>query len=259
MTIAFSPTVTVIVPCYNSARHLDDCLASVVGQSFQNWCLILVDDGSTDNSREIAKRWAEKDSRITCLEQSQNAGAGAARNRGLDAATGEYIAFLDADDRWHPDKLKNQLAFMHRMGSAFSCSAYVAERPGRPLRKISVPLKTNRRKLLRGNTIGCSTVIVKRTALADWRFPGLRRRQDFALWLSILNSVDYCWGLNETLSTYRIHDQSLSSDTRARLMANWALYRSVLGFSILRSSLYLGSHYVKALARRLISFLRPDH
>ena len=135
------PLVTVVTPVWNAAATLAEAVASVGAQTLPSWELILVDDASTDGSREIARRLAAEEPRIRLIERAENGGAAAARNDAIRAARGRLVAFLDADDRWHPEKLARQAAFMAARGHPLVYSAYrrIAA-DGRPLGVVRPPL-----------------------------------------------------------------------------------------------------------------------
>jgi teichuronic acid biosynthesis glycosyltransferase TuaG len=119
-----NPLISVITPCYNSARYIGQTIESVLAQTYQNWEMIIVDDCSTDNSFQLAREYAEKDKRIRVYRQEQNSGAALARNKAIMESHGKYVAFLDSDDLWLPEKLEKQLRFMRENGSDFSFTEY---------------------------------------------------------------------------------------------------------------------------------------
>ena len=184
------PLVTVVTPVWNAAATLAEAVASVGAQTLPDWELILVDDASTDGSREIARGLAAEEPRIRLIERATNGGAAAARNDAIRAARGRLIAFLDADDRWHPEKLARQAAFMAAGGHALVFSAYrrIAA-DGRPLGVVRPPLRVSRAELLKGNVIGCLTAVYDTAVFGRVEMPPLRRRQDYGLWLGLLRQV----------------------------------------------------------------------
>lgn len=227
-------------------------IASVLAQSFADFELLVIEDGSTDRSAALLREIAPTDARIRPLYHEANQGAAASRNTGLEAARGAYIAFLDADDVWHPEKLTTQMAWMQETNSVFSCTSYTRVREGQRRRKrVIVPRGVDREGLLKGNTIACSTVICQRTALGDLRFPPLKLRQDFALWLDLLGQVPRCDGLDVFLTTYHQRTDSLSAKLGQRLRWNWRLYRGHAGLSVMQSLRYMARHLASAAIRRV--------
>ncbi len=222
------PAVSIITPVRDAAATLAETVASVVAQTRGDWELLLIDDASSDGSLGLARALAAGDPRIRVLAQETHLGTAAARNRGIREATGRHIAFLDADDRWRPEKLARQLAFMAAGGHAFVFSAYQRmDADGRPLRVVPVPARVGYDELLRDNVIGCLTAIYDSAALGRVEMPPLVRRQDFGLWLRLLKLTPHAHGLDEVLADYRVRAGSLSRNKLAAARDNWRLYREV--------------------------------
>jgi glycosyltransferase involved in cell wall biosynthesis len=204
--------VNVIIPCYNSARFIGDALESVLRQTHGDTTALVVDDGSTDDTVRIARAFG---SRVTVLQQP-NSGPSAARNRGIDAADGEYIAFLDADDRWRPEKLSRQLAVFaaHQdCGLVHTAIRHIDEAgvvTGRPL---NAPLRRETAGeclalLLTRNTITTSSVVLRRQVLGSERFvTGLHAAEDWDLWLRLASRTQLGY-VDEELTEYRFHDNN---------------------------------------------------
>ena len=150
--------VSIITPCYNGARYLADTIESVLGQTYARWEMVIVDDGSTDDTPGIAKAYAARDRRVQLIRQ-QNAGTARARNVGMKRAKGQYIALLDADDLWEPDFLEKQLDFMAQTGAVCVCSAYRhIDENGREFQHPTVPpQRITPRDMRVMNRIGCLT------------------------------------------------------------------------------------------------------
>ena len=238
-----SPTVSIITPCFNAEKTLENTVASVLAQSYREWELILIDDHSTDATYTHVKRYAEKDPRIKAVRMETNGGAAKARNRGIEMAQGRYIAFIDADDLWHTDKLKTQISLMESNNLALSFTSYKRiDGGGKSLNNVGVPLKTNYKKLLKTNYIGCSTAIYDSKVVGKVLMPDIRKRQDFALWLKLLKKCEFAHGIKEPLTTYRVHKNSLSSNKANSARYNWHIYRNIEKLSLLRS-IYYFSHY----------------
>ena len=236
--------VSVITPAHNAERFLADTVRSVQAQTYQHWELWIVDDVSTDGTAAIAAGFAQDDRRVRHLRLDENLGPAGARNAGMDAATGRYVAFLDADDLWLPTKLEMQIAFMSRTGSHFSYTAYrMIDEDGTLIgRPVRVPEAIDYRGLLRNTTIGCLTVMLDRDHIGPARMPALRRHEDLALWYDILKRGFVAHGLQEDLARYRIVRGSRSRDKLATAAHMWKVYRDVEKLSLL-DSLWCYTHY----------------
>jgi len=251
MAAAGTPLVSVVTPVWNAAATLGAAVASVRAQSLGDWEMILVDDGSTDGSRALARGLAAADPRLRVLARADNGGAAAARNDGIRAARGRLIAFLDADDRWYPDKLARQTAFMAAGGHGLVFSGYRRVAPdGTPLGVVRPPARVSRHELLHGNVIGCLTAVYDTRVFGKVEMPPLRRRQDYGLWLTLLKSVPYAHALPEALADYRVQPGSLSGGKLGAVRATWTLYREVEGLGRGRAGWYLAHNLARALAKR---------
>lgn len=234
------------MPSYNSERHIAEAIGSVRSQTFADWELLVSDDCSTDSTREIVAGVAEADPRVCLLPLGENGGAAAARNNSLEHARGRYVAYLDSDDIWYPEKLERQLAFMRERGTAFSCCSYeVIGEDGVPLgRTVRMLDECDYMGFLTHNllqTVGimADTELLDRSLLV---MPPMRRRQDAATWLQVLKAGHTCHGVPEVLCGYRRVAGSLSSDKVKAAKGVWSLYRDVERLP-LRTSLYCFARY----------------
>ena len=247
-----APIVSVITPVWNAAATLAEAVASVQAQTEPAWEMILIDDGSTDGSRGLAEGLAAEDPRLRVIGFAANRGAAAARNAGIRAARGRFVAFLDADDRWYPEKLALQLGFMAREGVPFVFASYRRIDPaGRPLGLVRAPARVSYRDALGGNAIGCLTAVYDADFFGPVAMPDLRRRQDYGLWLELLKRTPYACGLPEVLADYRVQPGSLSSNKLVAARATWTVLREVAGLSRLRASWYFLRYAGGALRKRL--------
>lgn len=228
---ATAPLVTVIMPAYNSERHIAEAIESIQAQTLISWELCVTDDCSTDETANIVKSMATKDERIRYEKQAVNQGAAAARNASLNRARGRYIAYLDADDVWYPNKLERQIEFMKQHSAAFSCASYeVIDEEGAPKgRTVIMPAKTDWWGYLTNNylqTVGIMADLEKvdRSLL---RMPDMRRRQDAATWLQVLKAGHECYGVPDVLCGYRRVAGSLSSNKAKAVKGTWYFYRSI--------------------------------
>jgi len=206
------PLVSIVTPCYNCEKYIGEAIESVLAQTYTNWEMFIIDDGSTDNSFNIAKHFAQKDERIKLIKQEQNNGVSIARNKAIELSKGEYLAFLDSDDLWLPEKLEKQLTFMVEKNCDFSFTRYEhIDENGESLNKIArVIKKLTYKKMLFHDFVGCLTVMYKQNLNDKIYHPILRNCDDYALFLKVLQHVKNAIGYNENLAKYRILKNSLS-------------------------------------------------
>lgn len=246
------PNVSVITPVYNAEKFLKETIDSVLKQSYKDFEYLLIDDCSTDNSPEIVKAYAEKDSRVKYIKLQENSGAAVARNTGLEHAQGRYIAFVDSDDLWYPEKLEKQLTFMQENNEAFTYTKYehITE-DGEIQSAPDFPERLNYSGLLKNTAIACSTVVIDREVIGDFRMPLVRKGQDTATWLKILRDHDYAYLVDEILNQYRGREGSLSSNKIDALKRTWNTYRNLENL-LLPKALYYFTFYIwNAVKRRL--------
>ena len=235
------PLVSVITPTYNSEVFISETIESVRSQTYTNWELILVDDASSDTTVEILKKYATLDQRITFFLLEKNSGAAIARNMAIEKASGSFIAFLDADDLWKPEKLSTQISFMLKKDIAVSFSSYeLMDEKGNSLGKMIKALPTvNYAKMLKSNYVGNLTGIYNADKLDKVYMPNIRKRQDWALWLKLIKKVGHAHSIAEPLAKYRVRENSISSNKLNLLKYNYTIYRKALNFGAFKSSLYL--------------------
>ncbi|WP_425235168.1 glycosyltransferase family 2 protein [Ulvibacterium sp.] len=248
------PLVSIIVPNFNGAKFLGQCIDSVLAQSYRNWELLICDDNSTDDSLEV----------ITCFDDAripppiiltENKGAAVARNECIQAAKGEYIAFLDNDDYWHPKKLEKQLHFMSRNNYHFTYTDYI-QFSEHYEKSVACKKHVSRRIMLRNNYILTSTAMYKAAAIGKIYMSDIRKRQDWSLFLNILDQTKKAYNLSEPLAYYRKHSRSLSSKKLGLLKYTYDFYHKVLGFgkfmTIIMVMQYLMYYFVKKIKERFL-------
>lgn len=225
--------VSIITPTYNAERTIASCIESVVAQTYQDWEMLITDDCSQDATVDIILRYAAADSRIRLFCQNENGGAGRARNNSIAEARGRYIAFLDADDRWMPAKLERQVSFMEESGAKVCYSSYVTcDAVGNVKGIVPCPKRVSYRDILSDDRMGCLTLIYDAEALGKVFMPLMRRRQDWALKILLLQQCGFALGVPDTLAVYRVSDGSLSNGGKSSLVKyNVAVYREVLHYS----------------------------
>lgn len=233
--------ISIIMPSYNSGKYICKSIDSVLRQTYKNFELIIIDDCSNDNTIEIVSSY--KDERIKILKNESNQGAGITRNKGLSLANGRFICFLDSDDYWRDDKLEKQLNFMLFNNIDFCFSAYdrVSEDDAF-ICKIGVPEKVSYSDMLKVCSIGCLTVMFDKDKFTDFSMPSIRKRQDYALWLKLLKQTPYAYGISESLGSYNIRENSISSNKLDAAKYQWQIYRDVENLNIFLASYYF-SHY----------------
>ncbi|MDC7995014.1 glycosyltransferase family 2 protein [Altibacter sp. HG106] len=240
--MASKPLISVITPLYNSAHTIAETLQSVQAQTYAHWEHIIVDDASTDGSEAIVQTFTANDERVTLISLNTNSGSGYCRNRGTETAKGDYIAFLDADDLWHPEKLERQLHFMKDHSCAVSYTSYLHIDPaGHPTGTRIVARPTlSYCEQHSNNYIGNLTGMYEVAALGKIEAPLLRKRQDWALWLeAIQRSGGPALGLQEDLAYYRTGSKSLSANKWKLIKYNYLFYKQHLGYGTLKSVYYL--------------------
>ena len=245
--------VSVIMPTYNSGRLLKDSIDSILNQTYHDLELLITDDNSSDvQTREILQYYSQKDERVNVLLLDSNHGPGYARNKSIERARGRYIAFCDSDDRWFPEKLEKQLAFMAKRKCALCYSSYImCDDTDKDLGITIAPAKMTFNKLKRDNQVGCLTAIYDTQMLGKkYYMPAIRKRQDWGLFLSILRDCKEAYAIQEPLAFYRIRQNSVSRNKLSLVKYNILIYQKVLGFSPLKANLYfffifIPNHFVK--------------
>ncbi|MCP1727914.1 glycosyltransferase involved in cell wall biosynthesis [Natronospira proteinivora] len=251
-----TPTTSIITPVHNSAAFLDACIDSVQAQTREDWELILVDDASSDDSRKRMAARAEDDARIRPIYLSQNQGAAVARNTAIEKARGRYIAFLDSDDLWAPDKLERQLALCEAQGAAFVYGAYTLRKensaPSRE-KTITPQARIHYRGLLNATIIATSTALYDREAFGGRVYmPEIRKRQDLGLWLKLLRRTDWAHGVVDSpVATICKRPGSLSDNKFSALYNTWRLYRDHEGLSASASLWHLANYATRAAFKYL--------
>lgn len=216
-----SGLVSVIMPSYNTAEYISESIASVRKQTYTDWELIIVDDCSADNTDEIVKPFLS-DKRIKYIKNETNSGAAVSRNRALREAKGKWIAFLDSDDLWHPEKLEKQIRFMEKNGYHFSYTNYTEiDKDGMPNGKyITGPRKITRRKMYDYCWMGCLTVMYDAEKVGLVQIEDIRKNNDYAMWLKICKK-SVCYLLNEVLAMYRRGRTDSISSHSVKTMIRW--------------------------------------
>lgn len=246
------PAVSVVMPAWNAEKTLEDSVRSVLCQTEENWELLIVDDASSDGTWEKILALSEADSRIRAVRNETGRGAGPTRNRGVELARAEWVAFLDSDDLWTGDKLSRQLALAEAFPETelfYTGSGFIGASGEKLDYVLHVPEKIDRRQLLRQNLISCSSVLARRELLL--RFPmqnGRALHEDFVTWIRILETQPYARGVDEPLLLYRLSENSKSSNKLRAAKMNWNAYRAA-GLGIPESLYYMGWYTLRGLRK----------
>lgn len=232
------PKVSIITATYNSALYIESVYNAIKEQNYPHWEWLVTDDCSTDSSLEILENIARHDNRVSVFKNAVNSGAAVSRNVSLANVTGEFIAFVDSDDLWLPNKLNEQIAFMQNNDAInFSFTAYeLIDGDSKRLNKV-VDATQERAfsyadQLCKKATMGCSTVILRRSAFSDLLMPLLRTGQDYALWLKLLKTGNKAYLFPKVLTQYRILPDSISRNKLKKIMRQWSIYRDIENLNI---------------------------
>ncbi len=233
--------VSIIIPVYNSETFLKRTINSVLEQSYKNWELLLIDDCSSDNSFKIIEDYCQKDIRINCFRLSINSGAAEARNLGILKAKGDFIAFLDSDDYWHPQKIEKQLNFMIHNKVKFCYTDYYLVDELTNKKTLYKALKNNLvyKDIERFNYIACSTVMLNLMNTKKFYMPNIRNRQDWGLWITVIKNFGKATRLNVPLTIYYKRNSSLSSNKFKMVKYHWFIYYKHLNFCLPKALFYL--------------------
>jgi teichuronic acid biosynthesis glycosyltransferase TuaG len=234
-----TPLVSIITPTYNSEKFIAETIRSVQSQSYSNWEMLVVDDCSTDATESIIKSFIKDDRRITFYKLEKNSGAGVARNQAIQMAGGRFIAFLDSDDLWKPEKLQKQVEFMLLNNLPFTFSFYdCIDEAGNLLNKrIEAPKTLHYLQLFFCNFVGNLTGIYDVNYFGKIPISGIRKRQDWMVWLTVLKKIRKGKPVRESLAFYRIRKDSISSSKVTLLQHNYTVYRLFHKFNVALSLL----------------------
>lgn len=242
--------VSIIMPAYNCEKYVVEAIESVINQTYSNFELLVIDDGSKDSTLQIINDFAEKDNRIKALQNEKNSGVSATRNRGISIAEGNWIAFLDSDDIWEEEKLEKQMNYAKENDAdfIFTGSSYIDEE-GKPYSGIfEVPEKVSYRKLLRHNVITCSSVLVKKKYFENIKMEKDEMHEDYAVWLRILKLGISAYGVNEPLLIYRISRNSKSGNKMKTIKMTYKVFRFV-GINSIGSAYFMMRHVLASVGK----------
>lgn len=218
--------VSIIMPSYNTGRFIKETIESVLDQSYPVWELIIVDDCSTDNTDDVVNQYLA-DERIRYIKNDTNSGAAVSRNRALREAKGKWIAFLDSDDLWEPDKLQKQISFMRDNDYHFSYTNYIEidEESKANGKSVTGPKRISKHGMYNYCWMGCLTVMYDADTVGLIQIADIKKNNDYAMWLKVCKKAN-CYLLNETLARYRKRSGSISNHGYMKLIKwHYKLYR----------------------------------
>lgn len=251
------PLISIVMPAYNSEKYIAKSIESVFNQTYKNWELIIIDDCSVDSTQTIIEEYSMSNEKVIVITNSENKGVSESRNKGIQRATGSWIAFLDSDDLWREDKLAKQVDQIIKTGERFfyTGSVYI-DSQGNPLKGYqNIPEKVNYKELLKCNIIPCSSVLIDKKLLLLFEMKVDALHEDYLVWLRILKSGVTAISLNEPLLIYRISINSKSGNKMKSVIMTYRVYREI-GMSIIKSCYYMiGYVYLKIRKYRHIKRL----
>ena len=231
--------VSVITPAHNIEKYIDKAIESVQAQSYEEWEMIIVDDVSTDATADLVQSYAEKDSRIKLIRSGERKGAAGSRNKAIEKSKGKYIAFLDSDDVWKPEKLRKQLDLMKNNDLAFTYSSYdVIDLEGKQIATFATIPEISYSSMLKTCSVGCLTAIYDQEKLGKMYMPDLPTKEEYVLWLNIMKKIGTTQGITESLAGYRVGQTSVSSDKLNAALWQWKVYRESEKLGLAKSIYY---------------------
>ena len=250
MTTRHNDLVSIITPAFRAASVIYETIKTVIAQTHTNWEMLIAEDCSPDNTRDVIRQWVQTDPRIRLIELERNGGPAAARNAALERASGRWIAFLDSDDLWLPQKLERTLAHAQAHQAAFTFTGFRRiTADGRTIgRYVGVPRSLSYRQLLGNTAIATSTVLLDRNVVGEIRMKKTYY-DDFDCWLQILKRGHLGYGLDEDLMHYRVLGQSVSRNKRRSAAHVWRAYRDLEGLSLPASLWYFSQYAIRGLLK----------
>lgn len=234
--------VSIITPCYNGGKYISQTIDTVIAQTYEDWEMIIVDDGSKDNSADIVRAYMDKDQRIKFLQQ-ENAGSAAARNNGIRHAEGQYIALLDADDLWEPEFLEEQIKFMKRNNAVCVYCSYscIDENSAEILKPVICKPKITTKDMMVTNYIGCLSGLYdcSKHGKIYLREELKSMRDDYAYWLDVVKTEGVAYGNQKILARYRVLANSTTGNKKKLIGKQYKFYREYLKLGVVKSTVNL--------------------
>ena len=233
-----TPLVSVIIPYYKKLNFFKQTYFSVIKQSYKNLEIIIIyDDPSKFDLETLKKIINKKNTKI--IVNNNNLGVGKSRNIGISVSKGSYIAFIDSDDIWHKHKIKDQIKFMLKNHFCFTHTSYlIIDKKNNIIGNRKAREKILYNELLHSCDIGLSTVVLEKKCLGNLKFPNIKTKEDFVLWLNLSKKIPII-GINKTLTKWRKLDNSLSSNTLQKIKDGFKVYNKYMNFNLIKSLFYL--------------------
>ena len=222
--------VSIIVPMYNAENYISDTLNGLLNQTYNNFEVVVIDDCSKDNGVKVVEEFLEKDDRIKLLKNEQNMGVASTRNKGIENAKFDWIAFCDADDVWTSEKLVKQIDLIEKTGArlCFTGIRFMTNEGTLLDRTFKAPEKVNYKKLLRQNVITLSSAILPKEVCLKYPMHSDNYHEDYIFWLTVLkNDIDFAYGIDEPLVLYRKANNSKTHNKFKALKMTYKTYRKV--------------------------------
>lgn len=234
-------TVSIVMPAYNAERYIETAVRSVMAQTFTDWELIIIDDGSRDSTVDVIERLVREDTRIIFLRNETNMGVAKTRNRGMEQSHGRYIALLDSDDVWYPEKLEKQVGLAKETGAdiVYCSYAIVDENGEKKCNDFIVPETTDYNASLVKSVISCSTALLSRHVMDRYQFDSTYYHEDLALWLQLLKDGCRACGVTDVLAVYRVMDGTRAANKLKSAAHRWQIYHELLGLPFGKSAMLL--------------------
>ena len=244
--------VSIVMPAYNSGKTISESVNSIIAQTYEDWELIVIDDGSADETPEIISSFAKQDKRIRFLQNDKNSGVSYTRNRAVRMAEGEWIAFLDSDDLWRPEKLEKQMALVKEhpdMVVCYTASSFIDDN-GDPYGYVMPAVEElNYETLLRKNLMSCSSVMIRASVMKGIKMPSDKMHEDYFVWLTVLREYGIAYGINEPLLIYRMCENSKSSNRIKSAVMLYHSYRAV-GYNVITSGWFTFRYMFHSVSKR---------
>lgn len=242
--------ISVIMAAYNAERTIEQSIRSVLNQTYTHFEIIVIDDCSKDHTAEIVRRISKEDQRVKLLKNPENKGVSYTRKHGLENACGEWLAILDSDDEWQPEKLEKQIALQKTTNAQllYTGSGFMDEVGNRLAWNLQVPEKLKYKQLLKQNLLSNSSALVKKELYEKYYVIGDDMHEDFAIWLGILRSGVVAHGVNEPLLIYRLAKSSKSGNKIAAARMNWNTYRFI-GLTYVKAFYYMCWYVLKGIMK----------
>ena len=227
--------VTIILPNYNSYKFIENTVSSIIKQSYKKWELFIVDDCSGKKTISALKN-LKKDKRIKLIFLKKNKGAGYCRNLAIKKSKSDYLAFIDADDLWHKDKLRKQINFMKINKYNFSYTYYTTfSDKNSSTRNIKTPYRFSFETFIKNTSIATSTMIVKRSVSSNIKFSNCKICEDYFYKCQILKKIKYAYCFPKFLTKYQIRNNSLQSNKIRNLYWMWKINNNLNNFNIIKN------------------------